>query len=152
MQRLKAAEEMYQYCVDNDLGVGDGKEWAIESFKTLIWEMEPDEEIYFVFPGRYICEGLTIDRSCAIAVTSKRIISVEVTPSGDWSSRIVKHEHIHDDVTLERKMIAEGCFHIGYIHVSDAFCYSVDISLADNIYKRLHEVLDMIREQKLQEE
>ena len=51
MIALKTPEEMYQYCIDNELGtgMGCGKGGAIKRFNLLIQNLKDDENVYCAF-------------------------------------------------------------------------------------------------------
>ena len=81
MIALKTPEEMYQYCIDNELGtgMGCGKGGAIKRFNLLIQNLKDDENVYCVFIGlhNYKKQTKSNEGNYAYALTNKRCIMVQ---------------------------------------------------------------------------
>ena len=59
MINLKSAEDMYNYCVDQCLGTGISKSWAIKHFQLLLDNLKDNEEVYCVFIGLHNYKSMT---------------------------------------------------------------------------------------------
>ena len=148
MLNLKTAEEMYQYCKDNDLGTGTSKGWAIKHFQLLVDNLKPEEKIYCVFIGLHNYKSMTKhDNNYAYALTDKRVIMAQHKLLGA-NIQSVNIENVND-ITLSKSGIAG--MGIGTVCIDtfkETFNVGVNVSFASNIYKRAHEVWDMVRTQK----
>ncbi|MDD7592985.1 MAG: SHOCT domain-containing protein [Peptoniphilaceae bacterium] len=148
MLALKTAEEMYQYCKDNNLGTGTSKGWAIKHFQLLIDNLKPDETVYCVFIGLHNYKSMTKhDNNYAYAMTNKRLIMAQHKLLGA-NVQSVNIENIND-ITLSKTGIAG--MGIGTVCIDtfkETFNVGVNVSSAGNIYERAHEVWDIVRAQK----
>lgn len=148
MVNLKTAEEMYQYCIDNNLGTGNSKSWAIKHFQLLIDNLKPGENIYCVFIGLHNYKSLAKhDNNYAYAFTDKRCIMAQHKMFGA-NVQSVNIENIND-VTLSKSGI--GGIGIGTVCIDtykETFNVGVNVSFAANIYEKVHEVWDVVRANK----
>lgn len=147
MLNLKTAEEMHQYCVDNNLGTGTGKGWAIKHFDLLIQNLKPGEEIYCVFIGLHNYKSMTKhDGNFAYAMTNKRCIMAQHKIFGA-TVQSVNIENIND-ITMSKTGFASVGMGLGTVCIDtykETFNVGVNISFAPNIYNCVHEAWDMAR-------
>ena len=148
MLDLRTAEEMYDYCKNNNLGIGNSKGWAIKHFQLLIDNLKPDEVIHCVFIGLHNYKSLSKhDNNYAYAMTDKRIIMAQHKMFGA-NVQSVNIENIND-ITLSKTGI--GGLGIGTVCIDtfkETFNVGVNVSFASNIYDKAHEVWDEIRAKK----
>ena len=71
---MKTAEELYQYCVDNNFGEGQNRKWGTKHFGVIADELQPDEDVRMAFIGLHNQNGMKNDGYYAYAVTSKRFL------------------------------------------------------------------------------
>ena len=82
MLKIKTADQLYNYCLDNRLGIFQNslynmlcKWWKIKHFRIIVNNLKPDENIYCVFTGLHSYTNVFEHRnSYAYAITNKRII------------------------------------------------------------------------------
>lgn len=148
MLDLRTAEEMYDYCKNNNLGIGNSKGWAIKHFQLLIDNLKPDETIHCVFIGLHNYKSFSKhDNNYAYAMTDKRIIMAQHKMFGA-NVQSVNIENIND-ITLSKTGI--GGLGIGTVCIDtfkETFNVGVNVSFASNIYDKAHEVWDEIRAKK----
>ncbi len=148
MLDLTTAEEMYTYCKDNNLGTGVSKGWAIKHFQLLLDNLKPDEVIHCVFIGLHNYKSMTKhDNNFAYALTDSRIIMAQHKVFGA-NVQSVNIDNIND-ITLSKSGI--GGIGLGTVCIDtfkEKFNVGVNVTYAGNIYDRVHEVWDMIRARK----
>lgn len=72
---MRTAEEMVQYCEDNNTGKGMTAKWRFKHFKVVESQLKDDEEVLVAFIGLKDLKGLTEHKGFwAFAITNKRII------------------------------------------------------------------------------
>lgn len=141
MLNLNTAEKMYQYCVNNNLGAGTTRGWAIKHFQLIIDNLNHGENIYCVFIGLHNYKSFTKhDGNFAYAITDKRIIMAQHKILGA-NVQSVSIENIND-ITLS-KSIMTGIVCIDTY--KETFNVGVDASSATNIYNCVHKALDKIK-------
>ena len=145
---LETAEEMYNYCKNNKFGTGSNKKWAIRHFQLLIDNLKPDEKIYCVFIGLHNYKSLSRhDDNFAYALTDKRILMAQ-HKLHSTSIESVNIENIND-ISMSKKGV--GGMGIGTVcidTIKETVIVGVNIAEAGNIYEKVHEAWDMVREQK----
>ena len=136
---------MYQYCIDNKLGSGTTKAWAIKHFKLLIDNLKDNELIYCVFIGLHNCKSMSKhDGNFAYALTNKRIIMAQHKLFGA-NIQSVNIENIND-ISLIKSGI--GSIGIGTVCIDtfkETFNVGVNIVHATNIYNCIHDALEEIK-------
>lgn len=152
MIALKTPEEMYQYCIDNELGtgMGCGKGGAIKRFNLLIQNLKDDENVYCVFIGlhNYKKQTKSNEGNYAYALTNKHCIMVQHKLFG-VSVQAVDVESI-TNISFVKTGIY-GINGIGMICIDtykETFNVAVGILEVENIYRLLHETWDNIRVSK----
>ena len=142
MIALKTPEEMYQYCIDNELGtgMGCGKGGAIKRFNLLIQNLKDDENVYCVFIGlhNYKKQTKSNEGNYAYALTNKRCIMVQHKLFG-VSVQAVDVESI-TNISFVKTGIY-GINGIGMICIDtykETFNVAVGILEVENIYRLLH--------------
>ncbi len=147
MLNLKSAEDMYQYCVDNNLGTGTTRGWAIKHFQLLLDNLKPGENIHCVFIGLHNYVSISKhDGNFAYAMTDKRIIMAQHKLLGA-NIQSINIENIND-ITMSKKGI--GSMGLGIVCIDtykEAFNVGVNVTSASSIYECVHEVWDIIRAQ-----
>ena len=72
---MRTAEEMAQYCDDNNTGAGFNKKWRLKHFQIVENQLKDDEEVIVCFIGLKNFTSITNhEENWAYAITNKRII------------------------------------------------------------------------------
>lgn len=72
---MRTAEEMVQYCEDNNTGKGMTAKWRMKHFKVVEQQLKEDEEVLVCFIGlKNFVDIANHDDNWAYAITNKRII------------------------------------------------------------------------------
>lgn len=72
---MRTAEEMAQFCDENNTGSGMTANWRLKHFKVVESQLKDDEDVLVAFIGLKNYEGLTKHEShWGYAITNKRII------------------------------------------------------------------------------
>ena len=139
---------MYNYCVDQCLGTGISKSWAIKHFQLLLDNLKDNEEVYCVFIGLHNYKSMTQhNNNYAYAMTNKRVIMAQHKMLGA-NVQSVNIENIND-ISLAKSGIAGiGIGRVCIDTFKETLNVGVNISFAENIYNCAHDVWDKIREQK----
>ena len=136
---MKTAEQMYNYCMDNDYGVAIHKKWGIKHFKILEKALMKDEEVFICFMG-YDRKN---SQRFAYTVTSKRIIMGKKKMIGQIFQSIDIDKL--NDVSLKTTMMS-GIITIDT--VKEKLDISFEKSVAINVNNSIHEILFSLKEQK----
>lgn len=72
---MRTAEEMVQYCDDNNTGAGFNAKWRLKHFQLVENQLKSDEEVLVAFIGvKNFVDIAHHEENWAYAVTNKRII------------------------------------------------------------------------------
>lgn len=72
---MRTAEEMVQFCDENNTGEGMTANWRLKHFKVVENQLKEDEEVLVAFIGLKNYESLSKhEQNWAYAITNKRII------------------------------------------------------------------------------
>lgn len=75
---FRYSDEMYNYCLENNLCGTGSKITAAKNFELLLQSLDSDEEIYFIFVGLHnFKSALSHYGEYAYAITNKQIIAVQ---------------------------------------------------------------------------
>ncbi len=134
---MRTAEEMYDYCLQNDYGRGMTRRWALKHFKIIEDNLNYDEEVYMTFIGLKDFTGVTKhDNNYAYALTNKRIMYGQKKLWGEDFKSIV-----YDKITdiSSAKGLVFGLVTIDSL--GEKFNVGVDKITADNISKAAHKII-----------
>lgn len=93
---MKTAEEMANFCIENNTGSGMSKKWNIKHFTVVENQLSKGEVVLFAFVGLYNYISATKhDSNYAIAVTNKRIIAGQKKLFGE-NVNIILRKHLND--------------------------------------------------------
>lgn len=131
---MRTAEEMYNYCTDNNYGQGTTKKWGIKHFGVIEQNIMPDEKILMCFIGLYNVQGITKnDGNFAFAVTNKRIICAQKHLVGETVATIAIDKI--NDVSVKTGLVF-GTITIDSLH--EIINVTVNKLEARSISDRLH--------------
>lgn len=72
---MRTAEEMAQFCDENNTGAGFNKKWRLKHFKVVEQQLKDDEDVLVCFIGlKNFVDIANHDENWAYAITNKRII------------------------------------------------------------------------------
>lgn len=72
---MRTAEEMAQFCDDNNTGAGFSAKWRLKHFKVVEQQLKDDEEVLVCFIGlKNFVDIANHEDNWAYAITNKRII------------------------------------------------------------------------------
>lgn len=135
--RMKTAEEMYQFCLDNGLGSGITTGWALKHFRIIEEALDQDERALFCFIGLHNFVSITKhDGNFAYAITPKRIIMAQKKLIGQ-NLQTVALERVND-ITFSSGLMF-GMLTIDAL--TEKFNVELDKSSAKNISDRVHHLL-----------
>ncbi|GAA0757980.1 PH domain-containing protein [Clostridium sartagoforme] len=138
------ANDMYQYCIDNNYGMGLDKSWSLKHFQLIENALSSDEKVLMCFIGlhNYVSSGKH-DSNFAYAVTNKRIIMAQKKMVGEIIQTIsLKNVN---DITMTTGAIT-GIITIDTI--KETFNVSINKSAVRKINDKIHELLLDIQESK----
>lgn len=93
---MRTAEEMAQYCQDNNTGSSVSKKWRLKHFKVVEEQLGDEEEVTGCFMGLHNYKSLSKhDGNYAYAVTPKRIIAGQKKVIGNNVS-IIQRKNLND--------------------------------------------------------
>ncbi|MDO5547728.1 MAG: PH domain-containing protein [Eubacteriales bacterium] len=96
---LRTAEEMYQYCLDNNFGSGMTKKWGEKHFQLIADNLAADEDVLICFIGLHNYISATKhDGNFAYALTNKRLICAQKRMIGE-AFQTIALEKINDITT-----------------------------------------------------
>lgn len=138
---LRTAEDLYLYCEKMGFGKSVIKSMGIKNFQLILDALMSDEKILFAFFGLHNYEkNNKDDGTYAYAVTNKRIIYAQKKAVGE-SVKSVSLDTIND-ITKDTGSLN------GIITIDTAkekFKVGVSSIEADNIYKKLQKVLELLK-------
>ncbi|GAA0085884.1 hypothetical protein UT300007_23230 [Clostridium sp. CTA-7] len=137
------ANDMYQYCLDNNYGMGTAKSWALKHFQLIENSLSSDEEILMCFIGLHNYVNGKHDSNFAYAVTNKRIVMAQKKMVGEII-QTVSLKNLND-ITMTTGAIT-GIITIDT--VKETFNVEVNKSAARNINDKIHELLLEVQESK----
>lgn len=133
----KGAEEMYQYCLDNNFGTGTNKNWSINHFLLIQQSLQADEKVLMCFMGLHNYKSATKhDNNYAYAITNKRVILAQQQTFGEVVQSIMLNNI--NDVTMTSGMLSGT---ITFDTIKEVFNVSVPASSATLILNKIHEIL-----------
>lgn len=148
MVELKTAKQMYEYCVENKLGTGTTKGWAVKHFQLLIDNLKPGEKIYSVFIGLHNFKSLTEhEGNYAYALTDKRILMAQHKLLGS-NVKSIDIENVNDIGLTKRGVIGIGLSIICIDTFKEIFNVAVNVSFGENIYRCVNEAWDAVKMSK----
>ncbi len=101
---MNTAEEMYQYCLDNDYGEGLTRKWGIKHFALIENALHRDEQVLMCFMGLHnYVGGAKHDGNYAYALTNERIIMAQKKAIGQ-EVQSVAIDYLND-ITLSTGLI-----------------------------------------------
>lgn len=136
-QKMKAAQQMYQYCLDNNFGQGMNQKWGVKHFMLIEQSLQSNEEVLICFIGLHNYISTTKhDNNFAYAVTNKRIIMAQQKVIG----QVIQSVSLNNlnDVTMNTGM-ALGVITIDTI--KEKFNVCVDKYSAKAISEKIHDIL-----------
>lgn len=72
---MRTAEEMVQFCEDNNTGAGFSAKWRLKHFKVVEQQLKDDEDVLVCFIGlKNFVDIAHHEENWAYAITNKRII------------------------------------------------------------------------------
>ena len=81
---MKTADEMYQYCRENNFGQGMSRMWDKKHFKIIESSLHDDEKVIMTFMGMHNYISTTRhDNYYAYAITTKRIMMAQKKMVGE---------------------------------------------------------------------
>lgn len=141
---MRTAEEMYQYCLDNNFGEGMNKKWGVKHFALIEQALRPDEDVIMCFIGLHNYVSATKhDNNFAYAITSKRIIMAQQKMIGQ-NFQTVEIDNLND-VTMSTGMLM-GTITIDTI--KEKFNVAVNKLVATSINNKIHDVLGSLKQKK----
>ncbi|MDD4509683.1 MAG: SHOCT domain-containing protein [Oscillospiraceae bacterium] len=136
-QKLNAAQQMYQYCIDNNFGEGMNQKWGVKHFMLIEQSLQSDEEVLMCFIGLHNYISTTKhDNNFAYAITNKRIIMAQQKVVGQVVQSVLLDNL--NDVTLNTGAIF-GVLTVDTI--KEKFNVCVSSRCAKSINDKIHEIL-----------
>lgn len=81
---MKTAEQMYEYCLENNFGQGFTKKWGLKHFRVIEKNLLPNEEVLMTFIGLHNYQSMTKhDGNYAYAITNNRILIAQKKVIGE---------------------------------------------------------------------
>ena len=136
-ENSKGAQEMYQYCIDNNFGMGLSKNWSIKHFLLIQKELQNDERVLMSFIGLHNYKSASKhDNNFAYAITNKRLILSQQQALGEVVQSI-NLDNIND--VTKSSGILSGT--ITFDTIKEVFNVNVSSSAATAITNKIHEIL-----------
>lgn len=134
---MKTAEEMVQFCDENNLGKGMTKKWELKHFQLIAKNLDEDENVILPFMGlkNYI-SATKHDSYYAFAITNKRIIMAQQKILGQ-DIKSVSLNNIND-ITLSNGPISGTVYFDTY---KEQFNVNSNSDVATNIYNNARRLL-----------
>ena len=134
---MNKAEQMYEYCIDNNFGKGISKKWAIKHFDIIGKNLMQNEQVLMCFCGLHNYLSISKhDGYFAYAITDKRIMISQKKIIGEkFQSISLKNVN---DVTFSSGVM------MGIITVDtfkEKFNVSVDKKAGSSINSSIHDIL-----------
>lgn len=138
---LKTAEDMYNYCEQQNMGTGFSKSWSIKHFSLIENELRAGESILTAYVGRLSknSDGNS-GYNYAFALTPKRFIMAQKRIIGNFLKSIYL-ENVND-VTMKKGLIF-GTIEVDTI--KEVVQIEVAKECADNIYYCITSSLERIK-------
>ena len=128
---LNTAQEMYQYCRDNNLGSGFNEKWGLKHFGLIQNNLIDGEKVLLPFIGFYNYSSMTKHSGYfAYAITNKRILMAQKKLFGE-TGQTVSLDNIND-ITYKSGFVW-GVLTIDTI--KEVFNVGLDKKSADKIHK-----------------
>lgn len=140
---MRNANEMYQFCLDNGYGQGFNTRNSIKHFGIIEKNLGNDENVLFAFIGLHNYVSISKhDNNFAYAVTNKRILLGQKKVIGEVFQSIALNKI--NDITFQSG-VAYGVITVDA--QTEVFNVAVIKSQANNINKKLHELLYQLKEE-----
>jgi hypothetical protein len=140
---MRNANEMYQFCLDNGYGQGFNTRNSIKHFEIIEKNLGNDENVLFAFIGLHNYVSISKhDNNFAYAVTNKRILLGQKKVIGEVFQSIALNKI--NDITFQSG-VAYGVITVDA--QTEVFNVAVLKSQANNINKKLHELLYQLKEE-----
>lgn len=134
---MRTAEEMYNYCIENNFGQGFNKKWALRHFKVVEKNLLPDEEALIAFIGLHNYKSMTNhDGNYAYAITNQRVIMGQKKLIGE-NLKVVLLNMLNDVSASTGTMIGT----ITFDTVKETFNVMVDKKQTNNIMSKIHDII-----------
>ena len=134
---MKTANEMYEYCLENEFGRGFNRKWGEKHFGVIERNLLPDEEVLMAFIGIHNYQSMTKhDGNYAYAITDKRVLMAQKKLIGE-NLTIVLLENLND-VSISTGVLAGT---ITFDTLKETFNVMVDKKQTNNIMTKIHEVV-----------
>lgn len=138
---LRTAQDMYNYCLQNNFGSGMSAAWDLKHFALIENALQKNEKVYLCFEGlhNYISASKH-DGNFAFALTNKRIIMAQKRMMGE-AIQSVYLENLND-VSYKKGLL------FGVISIDttkEFFNVGVNSVTAQCIINALHEKIDEIK-------
>ncbi|MBU3090404.1 PH domain-containing protein [Clostridium gasigenes] len=138
------ANDMYQYCIDNNYGMGRTRSWGVKHFKLIENSLGSDEKILMCFIGLHKYVSISKhDSNFAYAITNKRIVMAQKKMVGEIL-QTVSLKNLND-ITMVTGM-AMGTITIDTS--KETFSVGVNKIIARSINDKIHEVLLEVQDSK----
>ncbi|MEK9197113.1 PH domain-containing protein [Ureibacillus sp. FSL E2-3493] len=138
---MSRAENMYQYCKDNNFGSGFTDKWGVKHFKVLQDNLLRGEKVLMTFIGLHNYISATKhDSNYAYAITNKRILFGQKSLTGE-KFKAVQFDKIND-ITFQKGLV------FGILTIDtpqEKFNVGLDAGCATSINNKIHEVFDNLK-------
>ena len=129
---MKTAQEMYNYCKDNDFGKNfNSDSWGLKHFQVLEKNLLPNENARICFMGIYYDITNEPQGYYAFALTDKRLILAQKKFLGGDVTKFISYENIND-VTKKNELI--GTSYLIFDTYKETFKVFFGGKEADKIY------------------
>jgi hypothetical protein len=134
---MKTAEQMYEYCLENNFGQGFTKKWGLKHFRVIEKNLLPNEEVLMTFIGLHNYQSMTKhDGNYAYAITNNRILIAQKKVIGE-NLKIVLLNNLND-VSTSTGMIMGT---ITFDTIREVFNVMVDKKQTNNIMSKIHDIV-----------
>jgi len=144
---MSRAENMYNYCKENNFGSGFNEKWGIKHFEVIQDNLIRGEKVLMTFIGLHNYQSTTKhDSNYAYAITNKRIMFGQKSLTGE-KFKAVNYERIND-IAFEKGII------FGVLTIDtpqEKFNIALDSGSAVSINNKIHEVLDNLKSSNAQQ-
>lgn len=140
---MRTAEEMVQYCDDNNTGAGFNAKWRLKHFQIVENQLKDDEEVLVAFIGiKNYVSPTQHEENWAYAVTNKRIIIGQKGLIGEKVDVISLRDL--NDISFKKGMVY-GILTIDTI--KEEFNVAIIKNIATNVHKLVTNALMDLKEE-----
>lgn len=134
---MRNANEMYNYCVNNNFGQGNGQNWSLKHFTLIENALQPDEDVKMCFIGLHNFRSISKhDNNFAYAITNKRIIMAQKKVIGQTVQSVLLDNV--NDITYTSGAVFST---ITIDTMKERFNVGVNTSVGNSINNVIHTVL-----------